>query len=86
MSTWKIRTDGITFYVILESDQETWEESEKKVRDHISEYFDLGRAKSDVELPNEHAHHIGKRSPGRAKPVVVRFTRWKDKEEVLQKA
>lgn len=50
----------------------------KKVRDHVNKYFDLDRAKSDVELPIESAHRVGKRSSGRAGPVVVRFTRWKD--------
>lgn len=80
------RRDNLVFYGIPESDRETWEESEKKVRDHVTKHLDMDRAKSDVELPIERAHRVGKRSTGRERPVVVRFTRWKDKEEILQKA
>lgn len=80
------RRDNLVFYGIPESDRETWEESEKKIREHAAEYFGVERAKSDEELPIERAHRVGKRSHGRARPVVVRFTRWKDKEEILHKA
>ncbi len=81
MSTLKIRTDGTIGMASLNQVRKHGN-SEKKVQDQITEYFYLGRAKSDVKLPIEHAHHVGKGSPGRDRPVVVCFTRRKDKEEV----
>ena len=83
------------FGVAEEKDEKTWEDSENVVKKII-------REKLDVELEGEHAieraHRVGKPRPlfgykkdgGRVKnpprPIVAKFSNWKQKEAILRAA
>ena len=87
------RRNNIKVLDVQESEGgETWEESEKLVKDAIKEHL-----KIEDDLLIKRAHHIGKRRPpyrhvGRSKvaskprPIVARFWIWKEKEKVIKAA
>ena len=71
---------------------ETWEESEKLVKDAIKEHL-----KIEDNLLIERAHHVGKPRPpyrhvggskvaSKPRPIVARFQIWKEKEKVIRAA
>ena len=73
------RRQNLKFYNMSELVGETWEQTEKKVRDYIQN--DLGIDSGSLLI--ERAHRL----PGKFKPraVIVKFSFYKEKERVLQK-
>ena len=79
------------FYNLPEEQHETWEQTETKVRQHVKEQLGI---EEDVEI--ERAHRLGRpartatstegESAPRPRPVVVKFSRYKQREVALQKA
>ena len=74
------RRNNLIFYKIEESQRETWDESEEKVKAFISGLCNISLEENDIER----AHRIGKRGNGE-RPIVVKFLRWKTRETVLRK-
>ena len=73
------RSKNLKFYNMSESVEETWEQTEKKVRDYIEN--DLGIDSGSLLI--ERAHRLlGKFKP---RAVIVKFSFYKEKERVLQK-
>ena len=72
------RRENLRFHGIPESRDETWEETEDKVREYISKDLDLNQSNISIER----AHRI----PGTEKPrtVIVKFSFYKDKEKILK--
>ena len=65
---------------IPESENENWAESEKKVREIFDEKLKL------TNMEFERVHRTGKSTGVRARPIVARFLRYKDKVRVMEKA
>lgn len=78
------RRNNLIFEGLQESSNETWAESEDKVRKLLVGKLELGQQDA-IEM--ERAHRTGKPdSNGKPRPVVVKFLRFKDKQAVLSKA
>ena len=59
---------------------ETWQQSEDKVKTIISDKLELD---SD-DIPIERAHRVGARKDRKPRTIVVKFLRYKDREKVLK--
>ena len=72
-----LRIDGIP-----ETSRETWEETEKKVKETLEEQLDLKE-----EPVIERAHRVGRpSSPGMGRTIVRKLMSWKEKEDILRTA
>ena len=76
-----IRVEGIP-----ESENESWEETEKKLKEIIKTDLQI-----ETEIEIERAHRVKKRNHNDEertgpKTVIAKILRYKDKEEILQKA
>lgn len=80
------RRSNLVFYGLPENPWETWNQTEKIVRDFVQENLDV----PDIADPNifeiERAHRVGKRGGSGPRPVIVRFLRWKSRMKVLDEA
>ena len=76
------RRNNLLFQGISGSNQERWEESERKVREFICKQLEIQEG-NDIEI--ERAHKLNNRGAGGSKPIIVKFTRYKDAQSVLQK-
>lgn len=77
------RRNNLVIDGIAELPGETWADTEEKVRSVILEKLQLQR---DIEM--ERAHRTGKPVAGgeRPRPIVVKFSKHKDRSAVLQRA
>ncbi|CAL1591862.1 unnamed protein product [Knipowitschia caucasica] len=77
------RRNNLVFEGVLESPGETWADAEEKVKEILKEKLQLNHV---VEV--ERAHRVGKPGGGRdwPRPIIARLLRWKDREEILQRA
>ena len=71
------RRNNIVIDGIPESENENWAESEKKVREIFDEKLKL------TNMEFERVHRTGKSTGVRARPIVARFFRYKDKVRVM---
>ena len=74
-------------------EEKTWDDTEKVVRKLICEKLNF-----EKEIAIERAHRVGKRPHqstsrpdgskvnDRLRPIIVKFARWKQKEEILRPA
>lgn len=69
-----LRIDGIK-----ESDNESWEESERKVKDLIRE-----KLKIEDNIMIERAHRIGKKEDGKKRSIIFKLQSWKQKEAIIK--
>ena len=72
------RRENLKFINIPESGRETWEESENKVRKFLKEKLD----QDETAISIERAHRLP--SPSKPRPIIVKFSHFKDKDRVLQ--
>ena len=76
---------NLRFEGLLEDDNETWDETEVKVKSVLVEKLDF-----ESSPENERAHRTGRarRQNGTSKPrrVVCKFTSYKAKETILKRA
>ncbi|XP_065650972.1 uncharacterized protein LOC136079179 [Hydra vulgaris] len=70
-----LRVDGIK-----EDDNETWLESEQKVKEVFNEYLGVENVKI------ERAHRAGKKGVKENRTIVLKLLDFKDKEEILENA
>lgn len=77
----RLRRNNLLFHGVAEDENETWEVSEEKVVDvlkrkmqHAIEYRAI-----------ERAHRVGRKQPGKIRPIVVKFAFFKDRESILRK-
>ena len=65
-----------------ETENETWEDSERKVKDVIS---DMGLDSKSIKI--ERAHRVGSKRVGKKKhrTIVVKFLDYKDREDVMRR-
>ena len=72
------RRENLKFYNIQESGKASWAESENKVRKYLTDDLHIDESKISIER----AHRIG--SQNKPRPVIVKFSFYKDKDRVLQ--
>ena len=72
------RRDNLKFYGIEEDADETWKQSETKIRNYLTD--ELNVEEHDVKI--ERAHRLpSKFSP---RPIIVKFSYFKDKDAILR--
>ncbi|KAI8490236.1 hypothetical protein Bbelb_319740 [Branchiostoma belcheri] len=77
------RRNNLTFDGIKDERGETWEQSEHKVKEVLRRKLHLNA--DDIEI--ERAYRNGKSQlADRPRPIVVKFLRYKDKQEILRNA
>lgn len=74
------RSNLVFFGVPDNSRKETWEESEKLIRDIYKETLSI----DNVEI--ERAHRVGAFKDGKNRPIVAHFAGWKARENVRRNA
>ena len=74
-----IRRENLRFFDIPETPKETWDQSEERVRGYISETLGI----DDSSIKIERAHRLPSKSSPR--PLIVRFSFFKDKDRVLKR-
>ena len=72
------RRDNLKFYGLSEEMNESWEQSETKIRNYISS--ELGMDDTNIKI--ERAHRLPSRS--RPRPIIAKFSYFKDKDLVLK--
>ena len=72
------RRENLKFYGIEDDRRETWEQTELKTRNYLTTQLDIDE--SNIQI--ERAHRLPSRSNPR--PVIVKFSHFKDKERVLK--
>ena len=72
------RRDNLKFHGFDDNRRETWEESENTVRRYISEELNI----DDSAIKIERAHRI--RSRNSPRPIIVKFSHYKDRDGVLK--
>ena len=73
------RLENLKFYGVNEDEGETWDQSETKIRDYLSQELGLDEASMKIER----AHRLPSKSKPR--PIIVKFPHFKDKDQVLKK-
>ena len=73
------------FHGFQEKRGETWEECEEAVRKVIQENLEFPDAWDESVLPIERAHRIGKFEKGKTRPIVVKFSNYKQKNRILMR-
>ena len=82
------RRDNLIFYGIKEeTGNETWTDCENKVRNLLKVKVGIPNADKDSDVSIERAHRLGKKvkNPTKSRPIIVKFSRWKTKDDVLYK-
>lgn len=75
----RTRRDNLLFFNIADSPDEKWEQSEEKVMNVIRGKLALTISSADISR----AHRIGTSHPGKTRPIIVKFSNFKVKEQVL---
>ena len=73
------RRENLRFFDIPETPKETWDQSEERVRGYITETLGI----DDSSIKIERAHRLPSKSSPR--PLIVRFSFFKDKDRVLKR-
>ena len=82
------RRDNLIFYDIKEETRnETWTDCENKVRNLLKVKVGIPNADKESDVSIERAHRLGKKvkNPTKSRPIIVKFSRWKTKDDVLYK-
>lgn len=76
------RRNSLLIKGLPESTNETWADTEVKVRDLVRDK--LGLEESAIEI--ERAHRMGSNSSGDSRQIAIKLLRFKDKEDILANA
>ena len=72
------RRENLKFYGFTDDKDETWEQSEDKVRTYLSNELHIDEQRMQIER----AHRLNSKTSPR--PIIVKFSHFKDKELVLK--
>jgi hypothetical protein len=72
------RRNNLVFYNIAEQERENWKQTETLLRKLIEEQMGVQLRENDIER----AHRLGRRRE-RARPIIVKFSNFKTKSEIL---
>ena len=76
------RRNNIVVYGVAESGQETWDNTEDKLCETLTENLAMDVTKDHFER----VHRIGKRTQGKDRPIVAMCGRYKTKEQIIRAA
>ncbi|XP_077501507.1 uncharacterized protein LOC144112581 [Amblyomma americanum] len=75
----RLRRCNLLFFGLSDDISETWPSAETKVIDLCKKELDITVDSSQIER----AHRIGKYDPEKCRPVMVKFTLFKDKQQII---
>ncbi|KAK8768826.1 hypothetical protein V5799_014709 [Amblyomma americanum] len=75
----RMRRCNLLFFGLSDDISETWPSAETKVIDLCKNELDITVDSSQIER----AHRIGKYDPEKCRPVMVKFTLFKDKQQII---
>ncbi|XP_072144147.1 uncharacterized protein [Dermacentor andersoni] len=75
----RMRCNNLIFLGLEDNEKETWKESEEKIINFCASQLELHLEPSAIER----AHRIGKYRPERKRPIIVKLTHFKSKENIL---
>nr|XP_037276014.1 uncharacterized protein LOC119168726 [Rhipicephalus microplus] len=78
----RLRRSNLLFFGIEDDPNENWAVSEDKIVKFCSDH--LGTSISSPQL--ERVHRLGRFNTDRRRPIIVKFTFFKDKEQILSKS
>lgn len=73
--------DNIVFYNIQETEEEN---TESVIRGFCANKLEMGHKMHDIKI--DRTHRIGRKLPGKCRPIVAKFNFYKDKEEIRHRA
>ena len=73
------RRENLIFFEIPETPRETWDQSEEKIRDFISNSLGI----DDTDIKIERAHRLPAKSS--RQPLILKFSHYKDKDRSLKR-
>ena len=73
------RRSNLRFDGISENEEESWEETEKKIKDMVKDKMKILK---NVEV--ERAHRVRRKEIGKARTIVAKFKDYKDKELIMK--
>lgn len=73
------RRENLLFHGLPDNPNETWEDSEKKVRELLRSILKLQLSDEAISR----AHRLGKFSADKCRPLIVRFSSFKTKKAIL---
>ena len=79
------RRNNLNFFNIKEEENESMEVTEKKLRNFFQQELKIPHSKIN-EIAIERAHRLGKPVTGKARPIIAKFSFFKDKEYVRLQA
>lgn len=74
------RRSNLVFYNVQDDGKETWEQSEAIIRDIVKNKMGVDLQSSDIER----AHRLGIRTGVKDRPIIVKFSEYKKKDEILR--
>lgn len=75
----RLRRSNLLFLGVTDSASESWKQSEEAVIKFCANQLDIQLDPSYLER----SHRIGKFTEGKNRPIIVKFLRYKDKENIL---
>lgn len=75
----RLRRSNLLFFGIADKQDETWSQSESRILSFCSKELDITINSQDIER----AHRLGHFQPGKNRPIIVKFMRFKDKGQIL---
>ena len=73
------RRENLKFHGVNEDEDETWDQTETKIRDYLTTMLEI----DETSMKIERAHRLPSNSKPR--PIIVKFSHFKDKDQVLKK-
>ena len=79
--------NNLIFRGVKESEDETWDDCERTVRETLKSKLDMKDAEDATLVSIERAHRLNvKMKQGVPRPIIVKFLSYKTRTEILQKA
>uniref|UniRef100_A0A6B0VBG9 Putative tick transposon n=1 Tax=Ixodes ricinus TaxID=34613 RepID=A0A6B0VBG9_IXORI len=75
----RLRRSNLLFFGCPDDQAETWSQSERKIIDFCANNLGVQLDPSNLER----SHRLGKFQPNKHRPIIVKFSRFKDKESIL---
>ncbi|XP_040355927.2 uncharacterized protein LOC121046141 [Ixodes scapularis] len=75
----RLRRSNLLFFGCPDNSTETWGQSEQKIIEFCSSKLGIQLDPANLER----SHRLGKFEPQKARPIIVKFARFKDKESIL---
>lgn len=75
----RLRRCNLLFFGFSDDSNETWSVSEQKIVNFCAENLGITIVADNIER----AHRLGKFATGKNRPIIVKFLRFKDKEQIL---